>query len=67
MWRPALGFLAAIGDDRLKPAPRGELDARSMTRCWDRRHGTGEQKIHWFKLGLKTGDLSQAASIDADK
>jgi uncharacterized protein len=63
----ALGLLAAIGDDRLKPEAHAELDARSTTRCWDRRHGTGEQKIRWFKLGLKTGDLSQGDTIDVDK
>jgi uncharacterized protein len=61
----ALALLAAIGDDRLKLDSRGEVDARSMTRCWDRKHGTGEQKIRWFKQGLKTGDLSQAEEIDA--
>jgi uncharacterized protein len=61
----ALALLAAIGDDRLKLDSRGEVDARTMTRCWDRKHGTGEQKIRWFKQGLKTGDLSQAESIDA--
>jgi uncharacterized protein len=61
----AVALLAAIGDDRLKLDSRGEVDARSMTRCWDRKHGTGEQKIRWFKHGLKTGDLSQAEDIDA--
>jgi uncharacterized protein len=61
----ALALLAAIGDDRLKLDSRGEVDARAMTRCWDRKHGTGEQKIRWFKQGLKTGDLSQAEEIDA--
>jgi uncharacterized protein len=61
----ALALLAAIGDDRLKLDSRGEVDARSMTRCWDRKHGTSEQKLRWFKRGLKTGDVSQADAIDA--
>jgi uncharacterized protein len=61
----ALALLAAIGDDRLKLDSRGEVDARSMPRCWDRKHGTSEQKIRWFKQGLKTGDVSQADAIDA--
>jgi uncharacterized protein len=63
----ALALLAAIGDDRLKPAAHGEWDTRSMTRCWDRQHGTGEQKVHWFNQGLKSGDLAQADLIDAAK
>ena len=42
-----------------------EFDAGAITRCWDRKHGTGEQKIRWFKQGLKTGDVSQAEAIDA--
>ena len=63
----ALGLLAAIGDDRLKPDAHAEIDARSMTRCWDRKHGTGEQTIRWFKQGLKTGDLSLDDTIDVDK
>jgi uncharacterized protein len=62
----ALGLLAAIGDDRLRFDGNAEIDARSMTRCWDRRHGTGEQKIRWFRQGLKTGDLSQGNPIDAE-
>ena len=63
----ALGLLAAIGDDRLKPDAHAEIDARLMTRCWDRRHGTGEQKIRWFKQGLKTGDFSQRDTLDVEK
>jgi predicted metalloprotease len=38
-----------------------------MTRCWDRKHGTGAQKIRWFKQGLETGDLSQSDAVDVDK
>jgi predicted metalloprotease len=35
-----------------------------MTRCWDRRHGTAQQKVRWFSRGLETGDLSQGETID---
>jgi uncharacterized protein len=61
----AVALLAALGDDRLKLDSPDEFDAGAITRCWDRKHGTGEQKIRWFKQGLKTGDMSQAESIDA--
>jgi predicted metalloprotease len=60
----ALGLLAAIGDDRLRLDADGDRDARSMTRCWDRRHGTAQQKVRWFSRGLETGDLSQGETID---
>jgi hypothetical protein len=60
----ALRLLAAIGDDRLRLDADGDRDARSMTRCWDRRHGTAQQKVRWFRRGLETGDLSQGETID---
>jgi predicted metalloprotease len=60
----ALRLLAAIGDDRLRLDAQGDVDARSMTRCWDRRHGTAPQKVRWFSRGLETGDLSQGETID---
>jgi predicted metalloprotease len=58
-------LFAAIGDDRLRLDARGDTDARAMTRCWDRRHGTAQQKVRWFSRGLETGDLSQGEAIDA--
>jgi predicted metalloprotease len=61
----ALRLLAAIGDDRLRLDAPADMDAGSMTRCWDRRHGSAEQKAHWFSRGLETGDLSQVESSDA--
>lgn len=63
----AVGLLATIGDDRLELDGSGDLGARSMTRCWDRRHGSGTQKIQSFKKGLETGDLTQVDSIHSAK
>jgi predicted metalloprotease len=63
----ALRLLAAIGDDRLRLDAPGDADARSMIRCWDRRHGTAKQKARWFSRGLETGDLSQGEKIDASE
>jgi predicted metalloprotease len=60
-----LRLLAAIGDDRLRLDAQGDMDARSMARCWDRRHGTAQQKARWFSRGLETGDLSQGETSDA--
>jgi len=41
----------AIGDDRLQKNSRGFTSPESYT------HGTSEQRIKWFRLGLQTGDL----------
>jgi predicted metalloprotease len=60
----ALRLLTAIGDDHLPLDGHGDMDTRSMTRCWDRRHGTAQQKVRWFRRGLETGDLSQGKTID---
>jgi predicted metalloprotease len=60
-----LRFLAAIGDDRLRLDAQGDMDARSMARCWDRRHGAAQQKVRWFSRGLQTGDVSQGETSDA--
>jgi predicted metalloprotease len=63
----ALALLAAIGDDRIKRENNGDFDARSLTRCWDRRHGNGAQKIQSFKKGLETGDVAHVYSINSAK
>lgn len=48
----------AIGDDRLQMQATGTVKPHLFT------HGTSEQRIRWFSLGLKTGDLSQADTFD---
>jgi predicted metalloprotease len=65
LFKAVLQLLAAIGDDRLRLDAQGDRDACSMTRCWDRRHGTAQQKVRWFRRGLEPGDLSQGERIDA--
>mgnify|MGYP003345563050 CR=1 FL=1 len=42
----------AIGDDRLQRRSTGFVSPERFT------HGTSEQRAKWFRLGLKTGDLS---------
>ncbi len=44
---------SAIGDDRLQMKARGYVVPDSFT------HGTSEQRVRWFRLGLETGDMSQ--------
>lgn len=49
----ALRAAQAIGDDQLQRQARGYVVPDSFT------HGTSTQRIHWFRLGLETGDLKQ--------
>jgi uncharacterized protein len=47
----------AIGDDRLQKQARGFTSPESYT------HGTSAQRVKWFRLGLKTGDLRMMKEI----
>ncbi len=47
----------AIGDDRLQRGAGGFVSPESFT------HGTSEQRVKWFTLGLKTGDLGKLKDI----
>jgi uncharacterized protein len=51
---------AAIGDDRLQKQSRGYVVPDAFT------HGTSEQRVHWFRKGYETGDLSQGDTFNAD-
>lgn len=47
----------AIGDDRLQKRATGFVSPENYT------HGTSAQRVKWFRLGLKTGDLSMLKRI----
>jgi len=55
----ALRAAAAIGDDRLQRQARGFVVPDSFT------HGSSAQRIHWFRLGLETGDLKRGDTFSA--
>ena len=55
----ALGAASAIGDDRLQIQSRGYVTPDSFT------HGTSEQRVRWFRLGLQTGDIEQGDTFNA--
>ena len=48
-----LNAAAMIGDDTLQKKSQGYVVEESFT------HGSAEQRMRWFKLGLETGDLSR--------
>ena len=49
----ALNAASAIGDDRLQRRSRGYVTPDSFT------HGSSAQRMHWFKLGLETGNVGR--------
>ncbi len=51
----------AIGDDRLQMETQGYVVPDSFT------HGTSKQRVYWFTKGLKTGDIKQGDTFNADE
>ena len=47
----------AIGDDKLQKRFTGRVSPQNYT------HGTAAQRVKWYSLGLKTGDMSQLKTI----
>jgi uncharacterized protein len=50
----AITAAMAIGDDRLQKMSRGYVMPEKFT------HGTSQQRVKWFREGLKSGKLSEA-------
>ncbi len=49
----AMNAASMIGDDRLQKQAGGSVTPDSFT------HGTSKQRVKWFKIGLKSGDIQQ--------
>jgi predicted metalloprotease len=49
----ALNAASQIGDDRMQMRGRGYVSPDSFT------HGSGEQRVRWFRTGLESGELRQ--------
>jgi predicted metalloprotease len=53
----AMQSAQAIGDDRIQKNSRGFTSPESYT------HGTSAQRTKWFRLGLRSGDLSRMKDL----
>jgi predicted metalloprotease len=57
----ALNAASAIGDDRLQRQSKGYITPDSFT------HGSSEQRVSWFRTGIRTGDIGQCNTFKADR
>jgi uncharacterized protein len=56
----ALRAAASIGDDAIQKKAQGYVVPDSFT------HGSSEQRVRWFRRGLKTGDINQGDTFNAE-
>ncbi len=56
----ALGAANAIGDDTLQRRGRGRVTPETFS------HGTSEQRMRWFKIGMDTGDPRRCDTFQTD-
>ncbi len=55
-----LNAASSIGDDRLQKQSQGHVTPDSFT------HGTSEQRVRWFKTGLRSGDVNSCNTFEAE-
>jgi predicted metalloprotease len=57
----ALNAASQIGDDRMQMRGRGYVSPDSFT------HGSGEQRVRWFRVGFETGNLQRCDTFSAEQ
>ena len=56
-----LNAAAAIGDDRMQRRAQGYVIPDAFT------HGSSEQRVRWFREGLRTGDFGACDTFNAER
>jgi uncharacterized protein len=56
-----LNAASAIGDDRIQRKTRGYVVPDAFT------HGSAAQRVHWFKLGLQSGNIQACDTFNTDR
>lgn len=56
----ALNAASQIGDDTLQRNSTGHVSPESFT------HGSSQQRVHWFKRGMDSGDMQQCNTFAKD-
>jgi hypothetical protein len=56
-----LNAASAIGDDRIQQKTQGYVVPDAFT------HGSGAQRVRWFKLGLEFGNLQSCDTFNANR
>jgi predicted metalloprotease len=56
-----LGAASAVGDDRLQKQSQGHVNPDSFT------HGSSEQRVTWFRIGLEKGSVRECDTFSATR
>ena len=57
----AMAAAEAIGDDKLQKKSQGQVVPDSFT------HGSSEQRVRWFKTGLRTGQMQSCDTFKTSR